>query len=146
MQNVSGVTKWGNYGGTDSGAFNLRGFINEGAENLRNGFRDNDFYSSVDVGNIEWIEVFKGPASVLFGRVEPGGIINVITKQPLNTPYYAASFTAGNYAFYRPTVDLSGSLTSNGSLLYRLNLAYQNSESFRDFNFIERVLVAPVPT
>ncbi|MGV0026873.1 TonB-dependent siderophore receptor [Phormidesmis priestleyi] len=146
VQNVSGVTKQGNFGGTDSGSFILRGFFNEGAENLRNGFRDNDFYSSVDIGNIERIEVLKGPASVLFGRVEPGGIINVITKQPLNTPYYSASFTAGNYAFYRPSVDLSGPLNSDGSLLYRLNLAYQNSESFRDFNFTERVLVAPVLT
>lgn len=146
VQNVSGVTKWGNFGGTDSGAFNIRGFINEGSENLRNGFRDNDFYSSVDIGNIERIEVLKGPASVLFGQVAPGGIINVITKQPLNTPYYSASFTAGNYAFYRPSVDLSGPLNSDGSLLYRLNLAYQNSESFRDFNFTERVLVAPVLT
>ncbi|MBE9168789.1 TonB-dependent receptor plug domain-containing protein [Pleurocapsales cyanobacterium LEGE 06147] len=141
LQNVSGVTKQGNYGGTEAGGFNLRGFTQ--AVTFRNGLRDNTFYSITDVANIERIEVLKGSASVLFGQVEPGGIINIITKQPLSQPYYSISFTAGNFNFYRPTIDLSGPLTVDGSLLYRLNLAYQNSESFRDFNFTERVLVAP---
>ncbi|GJD19483.1 ferrichrome-iron receptor [Rivularia sp. IAM M-261] len=144
LQNVSGVNRQGNYGGTDAGGYNIRGFAQEG--NFRNGLADNDFYSSVDTANIERIEVLKGPASVLFGQVEPGGIINVITKQPLSTPYYSADFSVGNYAFYRPSFDFSGPLTADGSLLYRLNLAYQNAGSFRDFNFTERVFVAPVIT
>ncbi|RUT07363.1 ferrichrome-iron receptor [Dulcicalothrix desertica PCC 7102] len=144
LQNVSSVNRQGNYGGTDAGGYNIRGFAQEG--NFRNGLADNDFFSSVDTANIERIEVLKGPASVLFGQVEPGGIINVVTKQPLSTPYYSADFSAGNYAFYRPSFDISGPLTSDGSLLYRLNVAYQNAGSFRDFNFTERVFVAPVIT
>ncbi|WP_202925021.1 TonB-dependent siderophore receptor [Myxacorys almedinensis] len=144
LENVSGVRKEGNYGGTDAGGYNIRGFAQDG--NFRNGFSDNDFYSSVDTANIERIEVLKGPASVLFGQAEPGGIINVVTKQPLSTPYYSAEFNVGNYAFYRPSFDISGPLTDDGSLLYRLNVAYQNAESFRDFNFTERVFIAPVIT
>lgn len=144
LENISGVRKEGNYGGTDAGGYNLRGFAQDG--NFRNGFADSDFYSSVDPANIERIEVLKGPASVLFGQAEPGGIVNVVTKQPLRTPYYSAEFNAGNYAFYRPSIDFSGPLTADGSLLYRLNAAYQNSESFRDFNFTERVFIAPVIT
>lgn len=144
LQNVSGVNRQGNYGGTDAGGYTIRGFAQEG--NFRNGLADNDFYSSVDTANIERIEVLKGPASVLFGQVEPGGIVNVVTKQPLSTPYYSADFSVGNYAFYRPSFDLSGPLTDDGSLLYRLNVAYQNAGSFRDFNFTERLFVAPVIT
>jgi iron complex outermembrane recepter protein len=144
LENVSGVRKEGNYGGTDAGGFNIRGFAQDG--NFRNGLSDNDFYSTVDPANIDRIEVLKGPASVLFGQAEPGGIVNVITKQPLRTPYYSAEFNAGNYGFYRPSFDISGPLTPDGSLLYRLNVAYQNSESFRDFNFTERAFVAPVIT
>ncbi len=105
--------------------------------------RDNTFYSITDVANIDRIEVLKGPASVLFGQAEPGGIINIITKQPLSEPYYSVSFSAGNFDSYRPTIDLSGPLNEDKSLLYRLNLAYQNSDSFRDFNSTERILIAP---
>jgi iron complex outermembrane receptor protein len=141
LQNVSGVSKQGNYGGTDAGGFNLRGFTQE--VTFRNGLRDNTFYSITDVANIDRIEVLKGPASVLFGQAEPGGIINIITKQPLSEPYYSVNFSAGNFDFYRPTIDLSGPLNEDKSLLYRLNLAYQNSDSFRDFNSTERILIAP---
>jgi iron complex outermembrane recepter protein len=144
LENISGVRKEGNYGGTDAGGFNIRGFAQDG--NFRNGFSDNDFYSSVDTANIDRIEVLKGPASVLFGQAEPGGIINVVTKQPLRDPYYSAEFNVGNYGFYRPSFDLSGPLTDDDSVLYRLNAAYQNSGSFRDFNFTERVFVAPIVT
>lgn len=144
LENVSGIRKEGNYGGTDAGGFNIRGFAQDG--NFRNGLSDNDFYSTVDTANIDRIEVLKGPASVLFGQAEPGGIVNVVTKQPVRTPYYSAELNVGNNAFYRPSFDISGPLTADGSLLYRLNVAYQNSESFRDFNFTERILVAPVIT
>lgn len=144
LENVSGVNRQGNFGGTDAGGYIIRGFGQEG--NFRNGLADNDFYSSVDTANIERIEVLRGPASVLFGQVEPGGVINVVTKQPLTTPYYQVDFSAGNYAFYRPTIDLSGPLTNDEALLYRLNAAYQNSGSFRDFNLTERVFVSPVLT
>jgi len=144
LENVSGVRKQGNYGGSDAGGYRIRGFDQDG--NFRNGFSDNDFYSSVDPANIERIEVLKGPASVLFGQAEPGGIVNIVTKQPLSTPYYSAEFNVGNYSFYRPSFDISGPLTDDGSLLYRLNVAYQNSGSFRDYNFTDRVFVAPVIT
>lgn len=144
LENISGVRRAGNYGGTDAGGYNIRGFDQDG--NFRNGLADNDFFSSVDTANIDRIEVLKGPASVLFGQVEPGGIVNVVTKQPLNTPYYSAEFDVGSYAFYRSSIDFSAPLTDDGSLLYRLNAAYQNSESFRDFNFTERLFIAPVVT
>ena len=42
-----------------------------------------------DMANIERIDVLKGPASILYGRVEPGGMVNLVTKQPLDTPYYS---------------------------------------------------------
>jgi iron complex outermembrane recepter protein len=142
LQNVSGLTRWGNYGGNESGAYTIRGFYQEG--NFRNGFRDNDFYSISDPANIERIEVLRGPSSVLFGQAQPGGIINIITEQPLDEPYYSLEFTGGQFSFYRPELDISGPITDDGDLRYRLNLAYQNSGSFRDFNYIERVFVAPV--
>lgn len=144
LENVSGVRKQGNFGGSDAGGYNIRGFTQDG--NFRNGFSDNDFYSSVDTANIDRVEVLKGPASVLFGQAEPGGIVNIVTKQPLSTPYSSAEFNVGNYSFYRPSFDISGPLTDDGSVLYRLNMAYQNAGSFRDYNFTDRLFITPVIT
>jgi len=141
VRNVSGVT-FATSSGNRRENFITRGFT---AEQFLNGFR-NDFFSArtqQELANIERVEVLKGPASVLFGRAEPSGIINFITKKPLPDPYYDLNFTAGSFDFYRPTVDLSGPLTDDKSLAYRLNIAYENAGSFRDRVQTNRVFFAP---
>ncbi|MBE9167100.1 TonB-dependent siderophore receptor [Pleurocapsales cyanobacterium LEGE 06147] len=141
VRNVSGVT-FSSAVGNRSEQFIMRGFT---ANRFLNGFRE-DFLSTrtqTDLANIERIEVLKGPASVLFGRAEPSGIINFITKQPLREPFYELSFTAGSFDFYRPALDFSGPLTDDKRLAYRLNVAYENAGSFRDFVDTERFFIAP---
>ncbi|MEH2108590.1 TonB-dependent siderophore receptor [Nostoc sp.] len=138
VRNVSGVTPQGGYAGaTDN--YNIRGFTTY--DNLRNGFYAQDNF--VNPTNIERIEVLKGPASVLYGQFEPGGVVNYITKQPLSEPYYSAEFTAGSFSTYRPSIDISGPLNSDKTLLYRLNAAYENSGSFIDFGNQEVFAIAP---
>ncbi|MEG4344219.1 TonB-dependent siderophore receptor [Microcoleus sp. A003_D6] len=144
LNNVSGVTFEGGAEGQGLDIV-LRGFT--GAPVLTDGFREYGLASSEllpDTANIDRIEVLKGPASILFGEVQPGGVINVATKQPLSNPFYEGEVQLGNYGFGRPRLDISGPLTSDGSLLYRLNTVYEHSEGFRDFEQdIDRVLVAP---
>jgi iron complex outermembrane recepter protein len=145
VRNVSGVTSGNTFGGTQDGGFVIRGFPSFDLY-LRNGFRDNA-QGIREFANIERIEVLKGPASVLYGNLEPGGVINFITESPLSDPYYSAELELGNYGFVRPTVDLSGPLNDDETLLYRLNAAYLNEDGFRDFNrATERYFVAPVLT
>jgi len=138
---VSGVQPLTGYGGLSSNQVFIRGF--QQGTNLRNGFRDFGFLSPRDVANIEQVEVLKGPASVLYGAFEPGGVVNTITEQPLFEPAYELGMTVGSYSFYRPTVDLTGPLNEDRSLRYRLNLAYENAGSFRDFTNSESFFVAP---
>ncbi|MBE9192527.1 TonB-dependent siderophore receptor [Gloeocapsopsis crepidinum LEGE 06123] len=138
--NVPGISVARDYGGFGAGSFIIRGF--EQPSNFRNGFRFNGT-NIVDLSNVERIEVLRGPASILFGQLQPGGIVNVVTEQPLREPTYTVEFTAGQFSFYRPEIDFSGPLTENGELLYRLNAVYQNSGSFRDFVNTERVFIAP---
>lgn len=142
LENVGGVTLDGQYGGTDAGSIILRGFSQD--TNFRNGFRNNNFYSITESANIQQIEVLRGPASVLYGLTQPGGIVNIVTEQPLSDPYYSFEFTGGQFSFYRPEIDISGPLTEDETVLYRVNLAYQNAGSFRDFVNDERFFVAPV--
>ncbi|WP_235048843.1 TonB-dependent siderophore receptor [Methylomonas sp. MK1] len=148
LKNVSGVTtnssgglEGGFFGGTGQSII-LRGF--ESQTYFRNGFRLQQGASSREMANVESVEVLKGPAAILYGLVEPGGMVNVVTKQPLATPYYAASQQFGSYDHYRTTLDATGPLNTDKSLLYRMNLSYQNSGSFRDFVGKEDVFVAPV--
>ncbi|MEH2083948.1 MAG: TonB-dependent siderophore receptor [Nostoc sp.] len=141
LRNVSGVTLQGGYAGaTDN--YNIRGFTTY--DNLRNGFYAQDNF--VNPTNIERIEVLKGPASVLYGQFEPGGVVNYITKQPLSYPYYSAEFTAGSFSTYRPSIDISGPLNSDKTLLYRLNTTYENSGSFIDFLNQKVFAIAPALT
>lgn len=140
LKNVSSVSAFPSaIGGADS--YMIRGFdtlayYRNGALRPTNGM--------VETANIEQIEVLKGPASILYGRADPGGIINVVTKQPLATPYYSFQQQFGSYNFFRTTGDATGPLNQSGSLLYRFNFAYENSESFRDFVDRKNIFFAPV--
>jgi iron complex outermembrane receptor protein len=100
-------------------------------------------FTTLDPANIQSIEVLKGPAAVLYGRLEPGGIVNVVTKKPLATPYYDFEQQFGSYDLYRTRWDATGPVNEDGSLLYRFSGVYQNSASFRDFSDLERVLIDP---
>jgi len=143
--NVSGVQRVSGYGGLSSQSYVIRGF--ESSETFRNGFRDFSFTSPRDIANVEQVEILKGPASVLYGGgFTLSGIVNTVTEKPLAEPRYEASMTIGSYDFYRPTIDLTGPLTDDKSLLYRLNLAYENANSYRDFNENESIFVAPAIT
>ncbi|MHC5861678.1 TonB-dependent siderophore receptor [Nostoc sp.] len=125
--------------------FTIRGF--QTTNILRNGLKDyvgGATTGQTQLNDIEQIEVLRGPASVLYGQGNPGGTVNFITKQPLSEPYFAASMTVGSYSLYQPTLDISGPLNSDKTLLYRLNVSYFNTESFVDFFNSQRYLIAPV--
>jgi iron complex outermembrane recepter protein len=115
------------------------------ANYLKNGLRDPlGEQSGESSSNVERIEVLKGPASVLFGQGSFGGTVNLVTKQPLSTPFYAVEGVIGNYDLYSGAVDLTGPLNGSKTLLYRLNLFAETSNSFIDFLGRDRIEVAPV--
>lgn len=127
----------------------IRGFNVEASNSLRDGLRDN--LSSLigtpfqnDLANIERIEVLKGPASVLYGNGSPGGVYNLITKQPLSTPYYSIEGNVGSYSLYKSSIDFTGPITPDKKLLYRLNADYENSGSYINYAYAERAFFAPV--
>lgn len=143
LRNVSGVQRGNTVGGT-SEIFNIRGFQQFGG-NFRDGFRNG--FSITETANLERIEVLRGPASVLYGNLDPGGTINYVTKQPLSEPFYAAALQVGSFGLVRPTLDLSGPLNPERTVLYRLNAAYERGGNFRSFDTeIERFFVSPVIT
>ncbi len=144
LRNVSGVT----FGGTDLGRslqFSIRGF--DEAPIIRNGFRQFGADVIPETANLERIEVLKGPASLLFGEIEPGGLINLVTKKPTSEPFYNIETQFGNRSFISPSIDFSGPLTKDGNVLYRLNALYRSSDGIQDVDEnIERFYISPVVT
>lgn len=123
--------------------FGVRGFVT--GIPFKNGFRDTG-RAPRDTANFDRIEVAKGPASVTLSRTSPGGALNVLTKLPQRRAAQEITFSAGSDAFYRATFDVTGPLGQSQQLFYRLNAAWQNSESFRDTFFIRRSFFSPALT
>ncbi|MBD9362195.1 TonB-dependent siderophore receptor [Methylomonas fluvii] len=146
LKNVAGATVSHGSGGLSDDIF-LRGF--RSSTYFRNGFRIDSQYASIgnrQMANVERLEVIKGPAAIMYGRMEPGGMVNVVTKTPLATPYYALQQQFGSYDLYRTTLDATGPLTQDDTLLYRFNGSFESSGSFREFVNSERTFLAPIVT
>ncbi len=123
----------------------IRGFASE-LNVFKNGFRDDSTFSSRtqrDIINIESVEVVKGPPSYLYGRSDPGGVINQVTKAPLKNRYYSAEMIVGSYGLYRPQIDIGGPLNESKTLTYRFNGMYESAESYRDGVKSQRIFLAP---
>lgn len=149
LTNVSGISV-GNGGDTSYGnafdSVSLRGFPTDSY--LRNGVRIDSLTSDTELftlqmANVESIEVLKGPAAILYGAVEPGGVVNIITKQPQATLAYSANQQFGSYGLYRTTVDATGPLNQSATLLYRMDASYDTSGSIVDLGFTRDLFVAP---
>lgn len=144
LRNVSGVVT----PDASRGVFNdrtfCRGFVCGYFKNNMRNLDQQQVLTYRDVANIQRIEVLKGPASVLYGRNEPAGIINIVTKQPLSERYVSLETVFGSYGLYRPMLDVSGPLNDSKTVRFRVNGAYENSESFRDVVRSHRYFIAPV--
>ncbi|MGH8656824.1 MAG: TonB-dependent siderophore receptor [Gammaproteobacteria bacterium] len=146
LKNVSGVRRGGDLDTGDS--FLIRGFSvgNEnGGLTLRDGFR-RGAASRVSTANIERVEVLKGAAGSLYGRIEPGGIVNYVTKKPLAAPYYSVQQQFGSYDLFRTVADATGPLPADTDWLYRAIVSYDSWNSFRGELGYEAVFFAPTLT
>jgi len=141
---VSGVSRQNNFGGLWDN-FAIRGFTgneNTGAGYLVNGFAANRGYTAPrDTATIDRIEVLKGPASSLYGSTDPGGVINIVTKQPQFKPAQTYGFEVGNRDLYRSSADITGALGDN--VAGRLIAVAEHDGSTRDYVNSRRFLVAP---
>ena len=135
LTNVSGVFSGG--GEKMQESITLRGFFT--TTTFRDGFR-NEEYSTTGGGtlgnlamsNVESVEVLKGPGAILYGRLEPGGMVNVITKTPREEFYAAAEYVYGSWDHTYTAFDITGPLNTDKTFLYRLNASSDESRSWRN--------------
>ena len=99
-----------------------------------------------DLSNVEQIEVLSGPASVTGGQASPGGIVNLATKQPLDSSLYKLSASYGSFNTVDGALDFSSPLNESKTVAYRLNAAIEHSDTLIDADDVglDRFSIAPV--
>jgi iron complex outermembrane receptor protein len=145
LETAPGVVSAGGRGTSVFGpGFRIRGFENRGGI-FRDGIQTFSL-APLSTSDIERVEILRGPASVLFGQGEPGGIINLVPKRPLSDPFHELSLRAGSFNTFGGDLDLSGPINEARTIRYRLNLSYETYDSFRDLVNGERFLISPIIT
>ncbi|WP_310123261.1 TonB-dependent siderophore receptor [Pseudomonas oryzihabitans] len=140
MQFVSGVTQSNTLAGTKD-AFVKRGFgTNADGSIFRDGVRSS--LSHNFDATVERVEVLKGPASLLYGALEPGGLINVVSKQPQYQQRTTLSGSAYSEGGGNLGLDTTGPLGDTG-LAYRLVAERQSEDYWRNYGVDQHSLVAP---
>jgi iron complex outermembrane recepter protein len=111
-----------------------------GGGNLLRGFTPPTFLNGFprtgvgEVVNIDRVEIIKGPMSALYGRAEPGGIINYVTKRPEATAKYSLLGSIGTYDYQREEVHATGPVIAN-KLFYRVDASYMETGAEMDYYF-----------
>ncbi|MDV2115768.1 TonB-dependent siderophore receptor [Alcaligenes faecalis] len=84
----------------------------------------------LDLAVYDRIEVLRGPAGLLSGTAEPGGVVNLVRKRPTRELRFEGQVSAGSWNNYRAEADLSGPLNKDGSLRGRVVTAYQDKDQY----------------
>ncbi|MGD1467267.1 TonB-dependent siderophore receptor [Vibrio harveyi] len=124
--------------------FNIRGFINytnfyDGLPLLFNGW---NLQPQIDAAAVEQVEVFKGPTSVLYGNIPPGGMVNIIAKTPQSEPANTVSVRTGTNSLKEVNFDTTGQI-GDSNVNYRIVGMAKQRDGQAETSEDERYLIAP---
>ncbi|NRQ41351.1 TonB-dependent siderophore receptor [Rheinheimera sp. YQF-2] len=136
LRNIPGVSLSDGFGGSNND-YLVRGFrrntIYRDGMRIASNFRAN-------TANLDSIRVIKGPASVTYGQVEPGGLVDIITKKPLDEQRVYTELRAGSWSNYLLQADVSTPIGEDAAV--RVNISSQDAGYFRDNFDIEKDIIA----
>jgi iron complex outermembrane receptor protein len=139
IRNVNGVYLATTRGNSQE-AFSARGYGFSSSNMFKNGARVNAG-AMPEMSSLEKVEVLKGSAAILYGNVAPGGIVNMVTKQPKFNFGGEVSMRAGSYDLYKPSFDVYGPMTAG--IAYRVNGTFESANSFRNSVHSKRYYINP---
>jgi len=143
---VSGVSRRNARLGRAEG-FNIRGFETNSFNGSLSGLRQNglatDGLWAPDPAIVERYEIVKSPASIVGGASSPGGVVNRITKKPVDTNFVTSQFQAGSFDLYRGVLDANGVLPQNRDVRGRMIFAIEEGGNFVDDVEVRQYTVAP---
>ncbi|MFC4277680.1 TonB-dependent siderophore receptor [Achromobacter aloeverae] len=101
---------------------------------------------SIDPYMLDRVEILRGPASVLYGSVNPGGAINLVSKRPTVDPLHEIEVQYGSYDRKQVAADFGGALNESGTLSYRLTGVAHDAGTQIDHAKDERYSISPAIT
>lgn len=142
LRNVTGVV---------SGNFGRRGwddFIIRGQRATESVFLDGlsvsqNAWVAQEPFGMERVEVLKGPASILFGKVQPGGMVNMVSKKPRSDAFNEVGVTIGSDSFKQATFDLGRPISENGKSAFRINGLLLDRDDPTEFVYQKHRWIAP---
>lgn len=138
---IAGIGRGNNFGGQGLTTYTVRGFTS--GEYFKNGFPINRGYpNSPDSNTIEHIDIIKGPAATLYGRTDPGGTFNIVSKAPQNKQSTELGALIDSEGLFRSTLDTTGPLSKTFS--YRLNAMSETGDTYREGVRTKRWDISPV--
>ncbi|MDR6287830.1 MULTISPECIES: TonB-dependent siderophore receptor [Inquilinus] len=130
--------------------FMIRGFnvAAGGSGMLRDGLRlqSNVYDGNQEPYGLERVDVLRGPSSVLYGQLSPGGVVNAISKQPTDVPFHELNAEYGTYGRTQFSGDTGGPIDDNGMLSYRLTGLWRDSGNSVDHVPDDKFYIAPAFT
>lgn len=126
-------------GDGDGVSYSIRGVVTFfSARNGVTGLR------TFDSANVARVEIINGPASVLYGQIDPGGVVNTITKQPSLKFAADAKVDFGSWNYYRGQVGVTGAVNKAKTLSFRIDTSYLHRDGYRDYEWQQTRMIAPV--
>jgi len=123
--------------------FMIRGF-SQSMYQFKNGLRlDPGYNQQEELYGLERIDVLKGPSSVEYGQIAPGGAVNMVSKTPQSVPIREASLEFGSFDYKRLTADIGDTLDAAGKWSFRIPTAITDAGDFQQYVFSSRQYVAP---
>jgi iron complex outermembrane receptor protein len=101
---------------------------------------------SIDAFLLDRIEVIKGPSAVLYGQISPGGLVNLVSRQPSDIPYNEARIEGGSYGRVQGAITSQGALDAAHQWLYSISAIGRMSDTRYDGVEEQRYGVAPAIT
>jgi iron complex outermembrane receptor protein len=125
----------------------IRGFSAADSQFL-NGLKLIREFGSVGIESygLERIEVLRGPASVLYGQGNPGGLINLVSKRPVWESFGEVNAEAGSFDRYTGSFDLGGPVSEDSDFAYRLTGLVRDGGTQQDYVDDDRYFLAPALT
>jgi len=146
--------------GPAASGFTLRGYTNSATNTMINNLMTDGLpggasrFGSPTTANVDRVEVLKGPNSVLYGAMNPGGLINIVTKQPSIKASHSIFASVGSFAGSQGTnsmgfstsLDSTGPLDEGKHLLYRFIASYEDAPTWRQFDWSKNYYFFPSVT
>lgn len=138
IRTVSGIQK--NQGDLNDLTLNIRG--TQSIFNIyRNGIGQYVWNQQEDIAMIEKIEFIKGPSGFIVSNFPPGGLVNIITKQPQRDPVASVTIGYGSFNLFRLTTDWGGAFSKKSKFTYRFNAGLHHQQRAFQFSHAQRYFI-----